>query len=63
MSRLKPRNLSTLRGFYQTQHPSSKTLDRKEENDYVAAKTAITNLMISESSRQTLLTADAPNGR
>jgi len=28
-----------LRGFYQTQHPSSKTLDRKEENDYVAAKT------------------------
>src|SRR5215216_2362645 len=41
MSRLKPRNLSMLRGFYQTQHPSSKTLDRKEENDYVAAKNSL----------------------
>jgi len=63
MSRLKPRNLSTLRGFYQTQHPSSKTLDRKEENDYVPAKTSITNLMITESSPQKLVTADTPNGR
>jgi hypothetical protein len=26
------RNLSTLRGFYQTQHPSSKTILVKEEN-------------------------------
>jgi hypothetical protein len=41
MGRLKPRNLSTLRGFYQTQHPSSKTLGRKEENDYLAAKTPL----------------------
>jgi len=32
MSRLKPRNLSMLRGFYQTQHPSSKTMLVKEEN-------------------------------
>jgi hypothetical protein len=32
MSRLKPRNLSTLRRFYQTQHPSSKTVSVKEEN-------------------------------
>jgi len=32
MSRLKPRNLSTLRGFYQTQHLSSKTILVKEEN-------------------------------
>jgi hypothetical protein len=36
MSRLKPRNLSMLRGFYQTQHPSSKTTEAKEENDHAA---------------------------
>ena len=32
MSGLKPRKLSMLRGFYQTQHPSSKTVLVKEEN-------------------------------
>src|SRR5206468_3599825 len=63
MSRLKPRNLSMLRGFYQTQHPSSKTFGRKEENDYLPAKTPSSNLMITASSRQALITAEAPNGR
>ena len=29
---MKPRNLSTLRGFYQTEHPSSKTIFAKEKN-------------------------------
>ncbi|HZS18590.1 MAG TPA: hypothetical protein VFA51_11735 [Candidatus Udaeobacter sp.] len=31
MSRLKPLKLSTLRGFYQTEHLSSKTMLVKEE--------------------------------
>jgi len=63
MSRLKPRNLSILRSFYQTQHPSSKTLNRKEENDCVVSQDPITNLIITASSGQALITAEAPNGR